>query len=90
MLFVLGRYSQGQVSSPQDLVPFRKALPGIADWMVCAFGPDEHECLANAALQGGAVRVGFENSLVSPSGETHLDNAASVRALIKRIENLSQ
>ncbi|MGO3343858.1 MAG: 3-keto-5-aminohexanoate cleavage protein [Marinomonas sp.] len=88
VLFVLGRYSQGQISSPADLVPFRDTLPDIENWMVCAFGPEEHNCLANAAQQGGAVRVGFENSLVSSNGEPHIDNAASVAALIKTIEQL--
>ncbi|MCB5161564.1 3-keto-5-aminohexanoate cleavage protein [Marinomonas algarum] len=86
VLFVLGRYTQGQVSSPDDLTPFRQALPNIKHWMVCAFGPDEHRCLAHAAHQGGAVRVGFENSLVAPDGTPHADNAASITALINTIE----
>lgn len=90
VLFVLGRYTQGQVSSPSDLTAFRQALPNIKHWMVCAFGPDEHYCLAHAALQGGAVRVGFENSLVSPNGTPHTDNAASVSALIQTIKRLKQ
>lgn len=88
VLFVLGRYTQGQVSSPDDLTPFRQALPDIKHWMVCAFGPDEHNCLAYAAQQGGAVRVGFENSLMSPDGTPHADNAASITALIHTIEQL--
>ena len=89
VLFVLGRYSQGQTSSPQDLVPFREALPDVANWMICAFGPDEHLCLADAARQGGAVRVGFENSLMTSDGTQHADNAASVSSLIQTIEQLS-
>lgn len=90
VLFVLGRYTEGQISSPDDLTPFRKALPDIADWMVCSFGPQEHACLANAALQGGSVRVGFENSLVTSDGIQHADNAASITALIRTIEQLKQ
>jgi len=90
VLFVLGRYTQGQISSPDDLKPFREALPDIADWMICAFGPDEHACLANAALQGGSVRVGFENSLVTSDGVQHEDNAASITSLIQTIEQLKQ
>ncbi|CUH76298.1 3-keto-5-aminohexanoate cleavage enzyme [Tritonibacter multivorans] len=85
VLFVLGRYSAGQVSSPADLRPFRASLPGVANWMVCAFGPDEHACLAAAAQEGGALRVGFENSLTAEDGNPHADNAASVAALLKRI-----
>lgn len=85
VLFVLGRYTKGQSSSPQDLVPFRQALPDVNDWMVCAFGPDEHLCLAEAVRQGGAVRVGFENSLFASDGTQHADNAASITALINTI-----
>ncbi|PTX03481.1 3-keto-5-aminohexanoate cleavage protein [Pararhodobacter aggregans] len=86
VLFVLGRYSAGQVSSPDDLTPFRTALPEAGDWMVCAFGPDEHACLAAAAAQGAALRVGFENSLTGADGQPHPDNAASVAALRQRLE----
>lgn len=85
VLFVLGRYSAGQVSSPADLRPFRAAMPDVDDWMVCAFGPDEHACLAAAAQEGGTLRVGFENSLTAEDGTPHVDNAASVAALLKRI-----
>ena len=85
VLFVLGRYSAGQVSSTADLRPFRAALPDVDDWMVCAFGADEHACLAAAAQDGGALRVGFENSLTAEDGRLHVDNAASVAALLKRI-----
>ncbi|WP_413693432.1 3-keto-5-aminohexanoate cleavage protein [Psychromonas sp. KJ10-2] len=88
VLFVLGRYTQGQISSPDDLMPFREAMPNVKDWMVCAFGPQEHACLANAAQQGGSVRVGFENSLVTPEGMQHADNAASISRLIKTIDQL--
>jgi len=86
VLFVLGRYRVGQVSSPDDLAPLRAALPDMAQWMVCAFGPREHECLASAARQGGALRVGFENSLYAANGAPHVDNAASVAALIQTLQ----
>lgn len=86
VLFVLGRYSQGQTSSPDDLVPFRKALPGIGNWMVCAFGPHEHACLVSAAKQGGSLRVGFENSLLTADGQIHRNNAASVAALVETLK----
>jgi len=86
VLFVLGRYRAGQVSSPDDLVPLRAALPDVTQWMVCAFGPREHECLASAARKGGALRVGFENSLYAANGALHADNAASVAALIQTLQ----
>lgn len=81
LLFVLGRYSPGQQSSPADLVPFVAALGERAfPWAVCAFGRHEAECALAAARLGGHVRVGFENNLHLPDGTLAADNAALVRA----------
>ncbi|CUJ96696.1 3-keto-5-aminohexanoate cleavage enzyme [Ruegeria denitrificans] len=82
-ILVLGRYTAGQKSTPQDLDRFPK---GLSPWMVCAFGAQEHACLAYAAGQGGDVRVGFENSLTDESGVLWKDNAASVSALVAKLE----
>lgn len=85
VIFVLGRYTAGQESQPDDLTPFldemQKSDHKIRRWMVCAFGANEHLCLAEAAAKGGDVRVGFENSLLSPAGTLHKDNAASLQML---------
>lgn len=89
VLFVLGRYSAGQVSAPEDIAPFRAAMPEAADWMVCAFGPAEHACLLAAAAQGASLRVGFENSLTRADGTPHPDNAASVSELVSQLERSS-
>ncbi len=86
VLFVLGRYAPGQVSVPENLLPFRDAMPGVQTWMVCAFGPQEHACLLEAARQGADLRVGFENSLADQSNRLHPDNAASVAALRSLLE----
>ena len=81
VIFVLGRYSEGQPSSPADLTPFLNAMPTRSQWMVCAFGPREHECLIEAARLGGNLRVGFENSLQDADGNIWPDNSASVAVL---------
>ncbi|PSL20048.1 3-keto-5-aminohexanoate cleavage protein [Shimia abyssi] len=86
VLFVLGRYSAGQVSKPSDLNPFLVALPNAKNWMLCAFGPQEHACLVDGAGRGGNLRVGFENSLVSATGYQHANNAASVAALVTTLK----
>lgn len=86
VILVLGRYQNAQIAVPYDLEPLLTYLPSGIDWMACAFGPNEHLCLASAAAKGGAVRVGFENSLTGPDGRPHASNAASVAALIKRLE----
>ena len=85
VLHVLGRYSAGQRSSPADLdAPLaRQAAAGLAaDWAVCAFGPAETACLAEAARRGGKVRVGFENSLHMADGSLARDNAARVAEVV--------
>lgn len=90
VLFVAGRYSQGQQSDPSDLTPFLANYDTANTWMLCAFGPQEHACLAAAVNAGGDLRVGFENSFISADGTPHKNNAASVRALIDLIKEASE
>ena len=79
-LFVLGRYTPGQVSRPADLLPFLAAAgEGLSLWAICAFGPREQACATVAAGLGGHVRVGFENSLLAPDGRPAESNAAQIR-----------
>jgi len=79
-LFVLGRYTPGQVSRPADLLPFLAASgEGVPLWSICAFGPRENACALVAAGLGGHVRVGFENSLLAPDGRPAESNAAQIR-----------
>jgi uncharacterized protein (DUF849 family) len=74
-LFVLGRYSAGQVSTPADLLPFVAAWENGGPWAMCAFGGREAACAAIAASLGGHVRVGFENNLWLPDGRVAAHNA---------------
>ena len=78
LLFVLGRYSAGQVSAPADLLPFLAAHDGHSPWAMCAFGAREGACALTAAALGGHVRVGFENNLHLADGAIAPDNAALV------------
>ncbi len=79
LLFVLGRYSEGQVAMPDDLPPFLEALGGApAMWMICAFGPKEHVCAQAAIAAGGHVRIGFENNIAMPDGSVAPSNAALI------------
>lgn len=86
VIFVLGRYRTGQIADPADLATFREAMERSPTWMLCAFGPREHDCLLEAARRGGQLRVGFENSLTAPDGQPHTDNASSVAALRRLLE----
>lgn len=79
LLFVLGRYTAGQTSSPTDLVPFLSAHDGRHPWAMCAFGAQEHACAIAAAALGGHARIGFENNLLLRDGGVAPDNAALVR-----------
>ncbi len=85
ILFVLGRYSAGQVSSPSDILPYLHVLAnqGKASesiiWAVCAFGKLEAACMLNAALLNGNVRIGFENNMHLMNGDLAPNNAALVK-----------
>lgn len=84
VLYVLGRYTQGQTSDPTMLTPFLTAAQkkGIQpDWGVCAFGRGETECLVAAHRAGGKLRVGFENALWHSDGTLARDNADRVNAV---------
>lgn len=85
LLFVLGRYTAGQRSVPNDLLAFlseMEAWPEAArlPWAICAFGPKETACVTAAATLGGHARVGFENNLFLPDGRQARDNAELVAA----------
>ncbi len=87
LLFVLGRYTKDQQSSPADLLLFTNWLESnniIADWAVCAFGRGETACLNAASNAGGKTRVGFENSFFHADGSIALNNADRVAEIYKQ------
>lgn len=75
VLFVLGRYSMGQMSVPDDLLPFLTVHDRSTSWALCAFGRWESACVLTAGALGGHVRVGFENNLALADGTTARSNA---------------
>ncbi len=88
LLFVLGRYSAGQVSDPKDLSPFLEAMTHARitpDWAICAFGQTEVAALTHAHHQGGKLRVGFENSVFLSNGEIARDNAEKITDLRRNL-----
>lgn len=74
-LFVLGRYTAGQRSSPTDVLPFLEVWDPTYPWSVCAFGPTEAQCMTAAMGLGGHVRVGFENNVLRADGKTATSNS---------------
>jgi len=77
LLYVLGRYTPGQKSVPEDLLGFMIEADQLeADWAICAFGAREAACALTAAALGGHVRVGFENNVLMADGSVAQDNAA--------------
>jgi uncharacterized protein (DUF849 family) len=87
VLYVLGRYTAGQKSSPGDLLPFlAPGMPRFTHWWVCAFGARETACVTAGALLGGHVRVGFENNLFLPDGSQARENADLVAAAAAAIK----
>jgi uncharacterized protein (DUF849 family) len=85
VLFVLGRYTVGQLGSVHDLDLFVNQLSPDRemDWAVCAFGARETECLAYARQRGGKARVGFENNFTNADGSLARDNAERVREIAR-------
>ncbi|MFT0850395.1 3-keto-5-aminohexanoate cleavage protein [Achromobacter sp. F4_2707] len=90
LLFVLGRYTAGQKSSPTDLLPFLNQDDGRYPWAMCAFGPKENACAITAAGLGGHVRVGFENNLHLKDGSVAPDNAALVAQVVEGAQALGR
>lgn len=88
LLFVLGRYSVNQQSSPADMEPFLEIF-GNRKWpfMVCAFGAQEAACMRAAMDAGGHARVGFENNLLLPDGSMAENNAALVKSTVDEANN---
>lgn len=90
--FVLGDYQATQISRPQDIQPLLELLASAErghhfDWMICAFGKEETECLVEAVRLGGKVRVGFENSLWNSDGSLARDNAERVAEIVNAIRS---
>lgn len=78
VLLVLGRYSDSLIGDPDLLSRTVEGLKQDVTWMVCCFGGTENDAVIEAAKMHGHARVGFENNLVLPDGETAPDNAALV------------
>ena len=81
---VLGSYAGIEPSRPSGLDSYKAIMDAregdfSLDWMVCAFGSSETECLVETARRGGKLRVGFENSLWNADGKFAEDNAERVR-----------
>ncbi|MBL1420552.1 MAG: 3-keto-5-aminohexanoate cleavage protein [Alphaproteobacteria bacterium] len=89
LLFVLGRYGEMHGSNPHDFQVFINVLSTHnvqADWMVCAFGVNEIDCLLAAHKLGGKMRIGFENSLWNQDGSLATSNEQRVTDLLKEIK----
>ena len=88
VLYVLGRYSANQESTPDQLDLFltcRDRAPTHVKpvrEMICAFGRGQIPCLLRAASEGMDLRIGFENGVWLPDGEIAENNAALVGALV--------
>ena len=88
---VLGTYDGTVISRLSDLRPLVERMQASThsfDWMLCAFGKEETECLVEAVRQGGKVRVGFENSLWHSDGRLAKDNAERVSTVRAAIDTL--
>lgn len=86
VLYVLGKYNPGFLSSPDELDPFLESdLKFIRSWMICAFGPQEYSSMIKAAEAGGHARVGFENNLMLKDGTVAPSSSALVAQLAQSV-----
>ena len=90
LLFVLGSYDGTKISEPSQVSLFHDLLKAASkknqfDWMVCAFGKEETDCLVEAIRVGGKARIGFENSLMNADGSVAKNNAERVAELMSRL-----
>lgn len=88
VLLVLGAYVEQRAGAPREIPPFLSVLPDEWGWAVCAFGDAELRCIVTGALLGSDVRVGFENNLQLPWGDTAPGNAALVQAAVAALSPL--
>ena len=88
LLYVLGRYDKNFQSKKDDLDLFldeHKNITYEIDWGICAFGRSETDCLIKSRLNGGKVRVGFENNFYNQNGSLASSNAERVAEVTKLI-----
>ncbi len=88
VLYVLGRYDKNFQSKKEDLDFFleeHKKIIFEIDWGICAFGRAETDCLIKSNLNGGKVRVGFENNFYNQDGTLASSNAERVAEVTKLI-----
>lgn len=88
--FVQGSYDGNKISVPSEVSNFTKLLLAAPkelhfDWMLCAFGKEETDCLVEAIRLGGKARIGFENSLWNADGSLAANNAERVAELSSRL-----
>ena len=89
VLYVLGRYTTGQTSTPADLLPFlAPGQPVFRRFMVCAFGRYEAACTITGGFLGGGLRVGFENNVALPSGKMTASNADLVDVVCSALKTV--
>ena len=84
VLFVLGRYTPNQMSTPSDLDPLLEVSPFREAWFLCVFGKNELACVDYALCRGGHARVGFENNLYRPDGTQARSNGELVELAATR------
>ena len=89
ILLVLGRYSRDLTSEPKDLQVMLEALNDfVCDWAVCAFGANEADCMALAAIHGGHARIGFENNMLMEDASVASSNACLISSFAARVDKL--
>lgn len=80
--FVLG-VPGGMTASLKNLLFLSESLPAARPWSVAGIGRHQLPMAVGAILQGGHVRVGFEDNIYLRKGEPATSNAQLVERVVK-------
>jgi len=88
VLMVVGRYTDSKIADTNECATVVKQLAASTyNWMLCAFGKTETDCLLQTAAAGGGVRIGFENNQEHSDGKLAANNAERVKELTSALGN---
>ncbi|MFH0727085.1 MAG: 3-keto-5-aminohexanoate cleavage protein [Pseudomonadota bacterium] len=80
----------GQRFRPEAFCAMVHALPPKANFTTCGVGPDEFPAITLSCMMGGHMRVGLEDNVRLPNGQTARGNHELVECAVRAAEILSR
>ncbi len=76
--------------TPENVLQLLKELPEQTVWLCSGIGPFQLPLTTLALLMGGHARVGLEDNLYHSRGRKFIDNAESVKRVVRIAEELNR